>query len=421
MQPPDLILSKAKEKVIAQPTLDVKPKISSGFEVDIDYPLVVLYSEKTEMEPVFQELAERYLIAYYIGSGYISITGIKQIYDYIKKHSKYAIILTLTDHDPDGMNMPIVLTRNLQMLLESDKTDPPKVVVFPWLIDNDTVIKLQTAGVSPVVRKISERGVLAREKTERTSNYFLIWELAALEVLAVRENKTLSEYLAGELSQKVTLLDRGNVDAHITEEHKKFRKAISSVLNTKLAAKQSDPFLLDFQNLIGSPNILEEYEQRLGSQISSMTPVQLLKDSLTETKFEVTPISLDEAPLNIFHIPLDDPLVLINPMVQEDYEEVTHMLNDAKKRIESFELDPAKAVDINNEQIMDVLLTRGKQIRTLRDELREKEAIPTPEPTKGPEYTSLAKFRKYCKEHKLNAAQCAHEWKNYQKTGELPK
>lgn len=126
--------------------IQITTNISIDRRVKVMSPLILLYSEKSAITYVLDLLAKKYVLSYYVGSGQVSVTGALQIYEYIKKNTDLAIILTVSDYDKWGFEIPIALARKLQYFSARDQ-DPedqkPSILIYRFLIDDESLDQIR--------------------------------------------------------------------------------------------------------------------------------------------------------------------------------------------------------------------------------------------------------------------------------------
>jgi hypothetical protein len=131
--------------------LNVTIELSAPIKTEVQAPLVVLYSEKFELLYIFEELAQNYNIAYYVAKGESSLTAANEIYNFIKKYSQFALVLTCTDYDISGFQINVSLARKFQYLIDDDEDkEKPCIMVHKWLIS-----PIEVSEIYEVAQKIN--------------------------------------------------------------------------------------------------------------------------------------------------------------------------------------------------------------------------------------------------------------------------
>lgn len=156
--PYDVNFSNPTDTVKAE--LDFDLVIDRDFEnkVQANYPAIIIFSEKSETDYPIDEVAKQYYIKYYSGSGHISVTGAREMYDYIKEHSNLGIIFTLTDFDKTGWEIPTALARKIQFFFMDDygakmsDINIPTILVYSLGINSEQIELLEGKGISPVLK-----------------------------------------------------------------------------------------------------------------------------------------------------------------------------------------------------------------------------------------------------------------------------
>ena len=79
----------------------------------------MIFGEKTSLEPVVAPIAERYGADLYLPSGDISDTMLHRIAKTGAEDGRHVVVLTLSDCDPSGWNMPKVIGHKLRAFKDS--------------------------------------------------------------------------------------------------------------------------------------------------------------------------------------------------------------------------------------------------------------------------------------------------------------
>jgi hypothetical protein len=84
------------------------------------------------VEAVVRKVAARYCLPYIIGRGYSSLPPRKEMFERYKRSGKdKLVILFLTDHDPEGCDIPESFANSLQQDFGVSKVVPIKVALKP--------------------------------------------------------------------------------------------------------------------------------------------------------------------------------------------------------------------------------------------------------------------------------------------------
>jgi hypothetical protein len=84
---------------------------------------IEIWIEKSTMDGVLEPLARLYDVNYTSGTGDISITRCHDLIERSRQHGKPVRVLTISDFDPGGANMPTSLARKLEFLIRSTAPD----------------------------------------------------------------------------------------------------------------------------------------------------------------------------------------------------------------------------------------------------------------------------------------------------------
>jgi len=138
-------LTKNLKKDAEKPIIEIKANLSRDYKPDIKGPTIVIVSEKTQFEHAFEYLRDKYNIAYYTGSGFSSITGALQIYNYIKQQSNMGFVLMISDWDKAGFDITNSLARKIQFYsLYDESKEKPKIFIKKWLLSKKDLEDIKT-------------------------------------------------------------------------------------------------------------------------------------------------------------------------------------------------------------------------------------------------------------------------------------
>lgn len=103
---------------------DLRPQV--GIDIEAMQPnRLILWGEKSSLDPVLAPIAERYRADLYLTTGEPSDTLIHQMMSTAATDGRPLIVLTFSDCDPAGWQMPISLARKLQALHALKFPDTP--------------------------------------------------------------------------------------------------------------------------------------------------------------------------------------------------------------------------------------------------------------------------------------------------------
>jgi len=321
------------------------------FEIQVSIPIIVLFSEKGELQPIFEELTKRYFISYYIAAGEISVTAAKDIYQYIKNHARNAIILTFTDADRSGISIPVNIARKIQWFIEQDQRDSPGIIVYPLAVNEQQVAEMKKLGIRPVTKQY-------KGKSPETINAY---ELDALDALAAKEGVSLFNYIDMELRKLLplvlhkagagceewegSLLPRSTLDNHYDVEFKALQSLLKKNLDETVQklkkeiteSKGAESARKAFE-MIGAYENIDQYSQQLLTHIKQMPAFTALEQAAAITSFDPCDIHVKTPAFNP-KIDLNAE-ALIPPALQLEFPELTKHLNDLRKQKKAMMWEP---------------------------------------------------------------------------------
>jgi hypothetical protein len=174
--------------------LITRPTIPQPYAIEI-------WIEKSTMDDVLAPLCEQHGANYTSGTGDISITRCNDLIDRAREHGKPMRVLTVTDFDPGGANMPLSMARKLEFLIRT---------IAP---DLDVQVR-QVALTKEQVRRYRLPGIPIRDSNrqaaefERRHGVEEATELDALEALRPGElrkivEKEIKRYVDPDLDENI--------------------------------------------------------------------------------------------------------------------------------------------------------------------------------------------------------------------------
>jgi 5S rRNA maturation endonuclease (ribonuclease M5) len=252
------------------PNVSLDMSLNKDFNLDIDVPQVIFYSEKSEMGPVLKILSEKYPnVGYFLGRGHISTSNAYRLYEFIKERGDNAIVMTLCDYDASGLNIAQSLSRKLQFHRQIDTAEiKPDITVHQFAISPKDAQDLEQKGLEMGIK-------LYKDGDEKKAKK--IYELAALEVFARDKGISLSEYIEQELLKVLkhdpgciecsTLISKEQINTRMAEEKTRLEREIQTSLNDTLNKLSNKDVILHELNIIpnadGSINIMKYSNQLL--------------------------------------------------------------------------------------------------------------------------------------------------------------
>lgn len=278
-------------------------KLSSGdnLKVKIETPVIVFFTEKSEITHVLEELAERYYVAYFVGQGYSSPSNTRDIYNYIKAHGKTGIILTLTDYDKFGQQIAHTVARHIQYNVQSDpdEAEAPNIVVYPFKITKEDADIFTKLGLAMGVKESTEE-----VKGKKITSYSMFYELIALEMLAVFYGKSLEDYLEGELQRmffydvdpkKSWLVKRDTYQEYFRTQKDRMYDELTVALKEEAKVEGVKEALEEQDGLKLTPSTsYRDFEDMVRQRMKEMEGFKLLRNTLAKFKFYPDHLSLEQ-------------------------------------------------------------------------------------------------------------------------------
>jgi hypothetical protein len=269
------------------------PKLPS---LQIEAPLVAqpycieLWIEKSTMDDVLAPLCRQHGVNLTSGGGDISLTRANDLIERARSHGKPTRVLTITDFDPGGSNMPVGLARKLEFLSRDAGLDLD-IQVRPIALTREQVRRYRLPRVP-----IKESNKQAAE-FERRHNVAGATELDALEALRPGELRKIVEeeiarYIDPDLDDNVA---KAHQDAQselvdITKQAHAEHKAEIEALRkehralTKAIREQIAPFQTQFEE------IERRFEQRFRARFESLNErMKALLQGLTTSLNDMAP------------------------------------------------------------------------------------------------------------------------------------
>lgn len=320
------------------------------FKLQYNIPLIVLFSEKSEMQPIFEELSKRYFLSYYIGAGEISPTSVRDIYDYIKKYATTGIILTFTDADLSGITIPINFARKMQWFIERDQHQAPSIIMYPFALNEIHLRQLREMDIRPIIRQYSKK----------TNVPLKVYELDALDALAGELGTSLIEYLDFELRKLLpvarrkeggtcetwegTLLPRSTAITLLDSEFLRLKKELTTNLEQVTAQLKERGTPPEAFAMVSGWRDADDYAQKLLASIKTSPAFQALESAASATKFDPCDVSIEKPQFN--PIPIKETKTpkyelqtstieqeaAIPPDIQLKFGLLTKHLNDLRER-----------------------------------------------------------------------------------------
>ena len=129
---------------------------------------VELWIEKSTMSDIVDPLCEQYECNFTAGTGEISATRCHELIERAREHGKPVRVLTITDFDPRGQNMPVAFARKLEFLIRAAAPDldvqvKPIALTYEQCVeyrlprDSDQGNGAMRAGIREAVRRRRDR------------------------------------------------------------------------------------------------------------------------------------------------------------------------------------------------------------------------------------------------------------------------
>lgn len=272
--------------------IDLSFNLSTGdsLHVDLETPVIVIFSEKSELAHILEELAKKYYIAYFIGQGQVSVPTARDIYEFIKKHGSSGIVLTMTDYDRAGMEIAHGLARKIQYFVqaEDDVKDAPNIVVYPFKINEDDAEMFGKLG-------------LAKQTKTYKKQEILFYELIALEMLAVLHNKSLEDYVEDELKRvffyssnptESWLVQRDSYRKYFTKQKKRMYAQLTTKLRIEAEKSKKE---LKAEKLPMTPSTTYlQFEKAVKQRMMDLEGYKVLKSTLSSFMFTPEHLTIEK-------------------------------------------------------------------------------------------------------------------------------
>jgi len=363
VQPTNLPLSLKKDFTDVDkqytPKVEFDIKIINEFPFKLQIPVIILFSEKSELLGLFEYLANKYYIAYYIGMGEISVSGSKQIYDFIKSNSRNGIILTFSDYDYSGINIPVALTRKIQYFIESDASDKPNIIIYPFAISELQLPELRDP----------KYGIPKNPKVyQRIQKTVSVYELVALELLAEKKGIKYFDYIDEQLIALFPelLIKKSDIEKKRAKKQKTIFTMIQNRINKKI---DTIPTLKDAINNEIKPDFdtnnhieITNYMDRLKQHVEQLESYRTLTDS-TNLVYNIQPLSIEPIDLTTtIDVTKQQQIkdnALMLPNIQDDFVKMTqNLIAQEEKRVQQIDL----VSDLELSELYDIEKLAGKKV-----------------------------------------------------------
>lgn len=263
-----------------KPELRIDISITHDPLVELKIPPTILTTEKGQIQPLLQKLADKYVLGYFVSTGQFSIRAVYDFYQWVKAHGNQAIVFTLNDYDKGGVSISQSFARKLQKYGLED-SDPASIIVIPLIYQDKDIKAMQKAGIE-FIRKKDERS----DRTYNTYQIDQIYQLCSIigssvedyiirrirdyihkdfivnrrELLKANENQYSA--LIAELNEQLGL----DVDAELS----KYKKALEDkevIQDIRRTLDELSPKYF-YQNVkdINFDNFLKQEERRLDNE-----------------------------------------------------------------------------------------------------------------------------------------------------------
>lgn len=311
----------------------------SSIKPEVDSPVIVIVSEKSEIGHIVEKLAEKYIVSYYIGNGQISITAAQDIYKYIKKHGKAGVILTCNDFDESGYTISSALARKIQFFQEKDdnQDDVPAIIFYHWMMTFEQA-DLISKYLAPIMKKskliyeLSALQVLVQNGIYKSLFEFYDKSLQNLFVFNGLQLNESSVKLSKRLS-KNSLISHTDYNKFVEFQEDDVKKSVEiqakKLLNTGEFNKEKILENLG-KNSISKDNSIryENYLSALNNRIKNLESYSLLQKAVKNTKYKTKDIIFEGE--NIFNTDsyLEKYVLMKDTEKKNRYGENTKMLSD---------------------------------------------------------------------------------------------
>lgn len=142
-------------KKAKKPELRIDISITHDPLVELKIPPIILTTEKGQIQPLLQKLADKYILGYFVSTGQFSLRAVYDFYQWVKAHGNQAIVFTLNDYDKGGVSISQSFARKLQKYGLED-SDPASIIVIPLIYQDKDIKAMQNAKIE-FIRKKDER------------------------------------------------------------------------------------------------------------------------------------------------------------------------------------------------------------------------------------------------------------------------
>lgn len=357
-----------------KPEIIATVQLKNTVQIDVDIPRLILYCEKSTFEPLFERIAAENYIGYYVAGGQISLTGVYEIYNAIKKNPTFpektgkGIILLMGDYDAGGLSIKISIARKLQaLLLQEPEATRPNIIVANLFYRDDDLNLLKEYGINPDVEAMKESG-----ESVQLRKYLIdqLYELAA--VMSIRKKRTITvETLIldriREMFGAQYIKAKTEIDEFTASEYRKNLNQVTTTFHDYLA--KNTEMLEQLEQLIPNASTLnfDAYIKAIDTNVKKLIglPIDVAESVLSLTKYVPQDIVLNLPPV----LPTIEEEVLLktyswNPQKREQvftsYGEGTDKLRKLKeiyKKQEANERESKKALKSKQKKTMELLKT----------------------------------------------------------------
>jgi 5S rRNA maturation endonuclease (ribonuclease M5) len=360
IKPSNYVVGKSRPDIF-EPTINLDLKLNEDFDLDVEAPQIIFFSEKSEMGYILDELTKKYAnLAHFLSRGQISSSNAYELYQFIKKNGKNAIILTLTDYDSSGLNIAQSLSRKLQYHVQSDKSaNKPKITIHQFAISPKDAQEFEKKGIEMGIK-------LYKGGDEKTAKK--IYELAALDLLAHDEQISITDWFDKKLKQIVkhdpdclectTLISHKQIEQKREQEEAKLKAEIEQSLNSNLETHPITEKIADELRLTSKANgrfDLDDYLDSLDHYITSLPSYKVLKSSVEATEFLPEDIIQDKLEYVDENSIKKDALLWAGETYRDATERLLKFKTDTKDIIKF--ADPEEQLKKETEQKLDLNLS----------------------------------------------------------------
>lgn len=248
-------------------------------EVEIQPYRLVIWSEKSSTEDVLAPIAERYRADLYLGTGEASDTLIHKMAGDADDDGRPVVILTVTDADPAGWQMPISIARKLQAF---------KVALFPEL-----QFRVRRVALTPEqVRDYDLPSTPLKPKERRASKWRAEMGIEQTEIDALATLRP--EVLAELIEQAIAPFYDAAAEAAASETRRRWHAAAQVSLNESINADEAARLRAEVEDALDELRELERQAAELTDlTVDDLDPVELPVAEPTGADDELTVIDSD--------------------------------------------------------------------------------------------------------------------------------